>query len=387
MLRLAAGWIANFAIAGFITLSITGCVQPYVPGMSSYLPGSMPSGRSLVTQDQTAGIEEQDRINRFRRLAAVQGVAQPTVEALLLPAGSTAFMSGPVPVVRVVFPELAFFAFDSADPLPASQSILDVIAEDMKRDVPDAAMTVLGHTDAVGTDAYNIDLSRRRAATVIAALITRGVHPQQLTEVAIGKRQPIAPNDIPQGRALNRRVEFLISPGVSANLAAVQQRVVPSSFFETRPPDAVKSRTLMDDEPLRRVPSSVTQLLQKGDAIPALRGMNPSISSRADDPKPAPLVLDVIQPRLPSVAEVYQAAPTARAAGQGFSIALQPLGGLLLSPVAPSPAAQEPVQNVAASQRPHDVVALAPTMPVVPVQLIPPDKIIARTVDPSGPSL
>jgi hypothetical protein len=107
-----------------------------------------------------------------------------------------------------------------------------VIAENMKRDVPDAALTVLGHTDAIGSDAYNIDLSRRRAEAVMRALVARGVNPDQLSEVAIGKRQPIAPNDTAEGRALNRRVEFMISPALSANLAAVQQRFVPARYFE-----------------------------------------------------------------------------------------------------------------------------------------------------------
>jgi outer membrane protein OmpA-like peptidoglycan-associated protein len=188
---------------------LSGCVQPYNG------PVIRPVGPSFATQDQTAGVEEQDRINRFRRLSNMQGIAQPEVEQLMLPPGSVDFMLGPVPVVRVVFSERAFFAFNSATPLPSSEAILNVIAENMKHDVPDAALTVLGHTDGVGSDSYNIELSRRRAEAVMAALVARGVKPDQLSEVAIGKRQPIAPNSTIEGRALNRRVEFLVSPALS----------------------------------------------------------------------------------------------------------------------------------------------------------------------------
>lgn len=212
---------------GIVLLS-AGCVQPY------YGPGavaSRPQGAGMATQDQTAGTENQDRINRFQRLAAMQGTMAPSIEQLSLPPNSVSYMAGPVPVVRVVFSERAFFDSNSDIPRPEAGPILDLIAENMRRDVGDAALTVLGHTDAVGTDAYNIDLSRRRAGNVMAALVQRGVNPDQLSEVAIGKAQPIAPNDTPDGRARNRRVEFLISSGMDANLAAVQQRSIRSSYL------------------------------------------------------------------------------------------------------------------------------------------------------------
>ena len=284
-------------------------------------------------------------------------------------------MSGPVPVVRVVFPERAFFAFDSAEPLPASLPILDVIAEDMKRDVPDAAMTVLGHTDGIGTDAYNIDLSRRRAAAVISALVARGVDPGQLSAVAIGKRQPIAPNDTPDGRSLNRRVEFLISPGISANLAAVQQRVVPSAFFQIRAPDAVTVRQPLAAADPRR-PGDPSRASLYDDVVPAPQGSGPSGARLPYGTDPRPLVPEEVLPRLPSVAEVYAPAPVADARGPD---ALRPLGGLPLSPVAPAPIAQGPV---GALQPRSERVALAPTMPVAPVRLIPPDEVVPRAIDP-----
>jgi hypothetical protein len=59
-----------------------------------------------------------------------------------------------------------------------------------------------------------------------------------MSTVAIGKRQPIAPNITPEGRARNRRVEFLVSASVEANLAAIRLRDVPASFFQLEPSQA-----------------------------------------------------------------------------------------------------------------------------------------------------
>ena len=104
----------------------------------------------------------------------------------------------------------------------------------MKRDVPDAALTVLGHTDAIRVrqlQSRSFPAARKRchAGAGRPPALTR----PGSAEVAIGKRQPIAPNDTADGRARNRRVEFLVSPSLGANLAAVQQRVVPLAYLST----------------------------------------------------------------------------------------------------------------------------------------------------------
>jgi hypothetical protein len=80
-----------------VLLLLAGCVQPY-------RGPPVARGPELATQDQTAGTEEQDRINRFQRLSDMEGIAAPAVQQVLLPPGSADFMSGPVPVVRVTSP-------------------------------------------------------------------------------------------------------------------------------------------------------------------------------------------------------------------------------------------------------------------------------------------
>lgn len=67
---------------------------------------------------------------------------------------------------------------------------------------------VVGHTDNIGADAYNLKLSQRRAEAVQAFLVGRGVKPERIHTAAMGKRQPIAPNTTASGRAANRRAEI-----------------------------------------------------------------------------------------------------------------------------------------------------------------------------------
>lgn len=181
--------------------------------------GCAPAGRLVATTN----LESDDRAARFGRLSYGTGVVPRVVQV-------AAPISG-VPVVVVTFDEDAFFASGSARPRQEASSLLDIVAENMRRDVPDAQLTLLGHTDAVGTDALNDQLSLRRAQAVLGQLVARQVNAGQLSTVAIGRRQPIAPNRTAEGRARNRRVEFLVSSSFDANLAVIQNRAVPIAWL------------------------------------------------------------------------------------------------------------------------------------------------------------
>jgi outer membrane protein OmpA-like peptidoglycan-associated protein len=75
---------------------------------------------------------------------------------------------------------------------------------------PDRRVQIDGFTDSIGTDAYNEDLSQRRADSVKAALINRGVEPSRIGTEGYGKAYPVANNTDSGGRQLNRRVEVVI---------------------------------------------------------------------------------------------------------------------------------------------------------------------------------
>lgn len=102
-----------------------------------------------------------------------------------------------------------FFAFGEADLLPVSRRVLDTIADVLLR-YPELRIEVGGHTDSVSSDAFNLELSQRRAASVVNYLVASGIDRRQLEAVGYGEAQPVATNETETGRALNRRVEFVV---------------------------------------------------------------------------------------------------------------------------------------------------------------------------------
>ena len=96
------------------------------------------------------------------------------------------------------------FETNSADLKPESVPVLEGAVATLKR-YPDIQIEVAGHTDSRGSDAYNLDLSSRRAATVLKFLQDGGVA-NALTSRGYGERQPIASNNNDDGRQQNRRV-------------------------------------------------------------------------------------------------------------------------------------------------------------------------------------
>ena len=101
------------------------------------------------------------------------------------------------------------FATGSADILPASTEILERAYTALMAN-PEVKVLIIGHTDNVGSATSNMSLSQRRAASVRQWLITRGINAERLSAEGRGLTQPRATNDTPEGRQLNRRIEFQI---------------------------------------------------------------------------------------------------------------------------------------------------------------------------------
>ncbi|MFB4394147.1 MULTISPECIES: OmpA family protein [unclassified Pseudomonas] len=99
------------------------------------------------------------------------------------------------------------FAFDSAALSTAAQQRLQGLLPKLG-DPAVTAVKVVGHTDSVGSDAYNQGLSERRAASVAQYLIGQGLAPSKVTSQGKGESEPVADNDTDPGRAQNRRVEL-----------------------------------------------------------------------------------------------------------------------------------------------------------------------------------
>lgn len=103
------------------------------------------------------------------------------------------------------------FAFDSSGLQPQFYPVLDNVAGTLNQ-FNQTVIEVAGHTDSVGSDAYNQQLSTQRANAVAAYLNSRGVMQQRMIVVGAGETRPIASNDTDAGRAQNRRVEITIVP-------------------------------------------------------------------------------------------------------------------------------------------------------------------------------
>ena len=102
-----------------------------------------------------------------------------------------------------------YFDSGSATLQPNSYSVLDQVAE-MLRNNTEVDVQIVGHTDSDGSSSYNMDLSNRRAQSVMNYLIQSGISSSRLSTTGMGESQPVASNATPQGKAQNRRIEFRI---------------------------------------------------------------------------------------------------------------------------------------------------------------------------------
>ena len=111
---------------------------------------------------------------------------------------------------RILISERIYFDHDRDTIRAVSQPLLDQVAQAIRTLGGRRTIRVDGYTDSAGDGVYNRDLSFRRARAVVQYLLGKGVRRSRLTFEGYGEDNPVAPNDTPAGRALNRRVEFTI---------------------------------------------------------------------------------------------------------------------------------------------------------------------------------
>ena len=104
------------------------------------------------------------------------------------------------------------FAFDSAELTPQARREIERMAFVLNHPQAIARRIVLeGHTDSIGSDAYNQRLSERRAQSVVNYLAKGGIARSRLDPIGFGEDEPVASNDTEEGRAQNRRVELRVT--------------------------------------------------------------------------------------------------------------------------------------------------------------------------------
>ena len=109
------------------------------------------------------------------------------------------------------------FAFNSADLNSQFHPVLDKVSATLV-EYNQTVIEVAGHTDSVGSDTYNQQLSERRAGSVAAYLSRHGVPSARMVTIGAGEAHPVASSDTKEGRAQNRRVEITIVPVTEENV-------------------------------------------------------------------------------------------------------------------------------------------------------------------------
>jgi OOP family OmpA-OmpF porin len=115
--------------------------------------------------------------------------------------------TSPIAAAKVTLNADALFDFDKSVLKPAAKASLDSLAGKVKSLTLEVIVAV-GHTDSVGTDAYNQKLSIRRAESVKKYLVSQGIEAKRIYVEGKGESQPVADNKTAEGRAKNRRVQI-----------------------------------------------------------------------------------------------------------------------------------------------------------------------------------
>ncbi|MEN9476550.1 outer membrane protein OmpA [Malikia spinosa] len=135
--------------------------------------------------------------------------AAPAPAPAPAPVAAPAPKAAPAPVAasKVTFAADAFFDFDKAVLKPEGKAKLDDLVSKVKG-INLEVIIAVGHTDSVGSDAYNQKLSVKRSEAVKAYLVSKGIEKNRVYTEGKGEKQPVASNKTSSGRAQNRRVEI-----------------------------------------------------------------------------------------------------------------------------------------------------------------------------------
>jgi len=158
-------------------------------------------GQAIENQDVQIADERQRREEAEKKLAQAMTDLSKFASVKQETRGTVITLSGGV-----------LFASAKSELLPAAELKLNTVAEALTQQDPDSKIVVEGHTDSQGGASYNQELSQRRAETVRAHLVSRGIAADRVTAQGFGPTRSIADNKSAEGRANNRRVEIVVQP-------------------------------------------------------------------------------------------------------------------------------------------------------------------------------
>jgi outer membrane protein OmpA-like peptidoglycan-associated protein len=188
------------------------------------------------------------RDNLFKTLRAEATNYTFKYVVIVLPGGTIPGKDFPIPVSHIRYESTVLFGFNEFVLQPGAEPILQDFAKVILKDTALRSLLIVGHTDSIGDDAYNVNLSKQRAFTVATTLKTSGVVGKFIHIIPMGKQQPFATNSTKEGRQLNRRVEFFVSDIPEATETAVRLIRFNPCFRNDHEPGAPC------DDTLKRIP-------------------------------------------------------------------------------------------------------------------------------------
>ena len=162
------------------------------------------------------------------------------------------------------------FVTDSSEITPQGQLVLDSLVAGLQRRAG-TKLEIRGHTDSVGSEAYNLALSQRRADSVKAYLVSKGLNAADLSTIGLGEMQHIATNDTAEGREQNRRVT-LQALGAICEARASEELVLRGVTFKTNSAVITPTSKLVLD-------SAVAYLKARPNAAAEVRGHTDSVGN------------------------------------------------------------------------------------------------------------
>jgi outer membrane protein OmpA-like peptidoglycan-associated protein len=223
-------WASRLLIAGVMTAFVSGCeymqtTDPYTGEQEvnkttkgAAIGAATGAAIGLITGNDSAQRKKKALI--FAGVGALAGGAagnymdrqDAALRAKLRGTGVSVTRTGPKGEnITLNMPGNVTFAVNSADVSASFYPVLDSVGLVLK-EFDKTIVEVAGHTDSDGSDAYNQQLSERRAQSVVSYLISREIRGDRFLTVGAGESRPIASNATPDGKAQNRRVEITIVP-------------------------------------------------------------------------------------------------------------------------------------------------------------------------------
>jgi outer membrane protein OmpA-like peptidoglycan-associated protein len=194
-------------IAAAAALVASGCaskgyVKEEVEASEARTAGQIEAVEGQVEANQTRLAEQQ---------AQLDSLSQTSREAMERALAAGKLAEGKFLYETVLSDDRVRFGFDSSELSDAARAMLDDLAADLRQRNENVYIEIQGHTDATGSDDYNLDLGRQRAEAVQRYLNLRhGVALHRMSVVSYGESAPVADNDTRDGRSANRRVVLVV---------------------------------------------------------------------------------------------------------------------------------------------------------------------------------